>query len=93
MTKTKAIFETEPQGDKELVLYIFDGFCTVLLNNLKALYESERAHLAFIFECRAQKDADGNYVQRTFYPELLKMLLWRMKTSDKSQTAADLTNW
>lgn len=81
LTKTKALVESKTDRERELAEYLFDGFSTVLLNNLKALFESERAHLAFIFECLPKNGTTAEYVQSTFYPELLKMLLWRMQKS------------
>ena len=50
--------------EKELVTFLFDGFCEITLNNLQALYESERTHLKIVFA----KGKLPNYDQEEFYP-------------------------
>ena len=45
LKKTQALASTKTGRDKEIVQYLFDGFAYILLNNMQALYESERAYL------------------------------------------------
>ena len=62
--------ETKTGQEKEIVQHIFDGFAYILLNNMQALYESERAYLNLVFQnakthdpvSREPKDFDPNYL-------------------------------
>ena len=76
--------------EKEMTTYLFDGFGEVMLNNMQALFEAEGAHLKILFARGGH--ANPNYLQETFYPELLTMLLWRQK-SRESNPLTDLSEW
>ena len=41
--------QTTDTRQKELVTFLFDGFCEIVLNNLQALYESEKTYLKIVF--------------------------------------------
>ena len=83
-TKSLAASSTD-KVEKELATYLFDGFGEIMLNNLQALYEAERAYLRIVFAKGSKKANDGGvsndpkYLDNVFYPELLEMLLWRQK--------------
>ena len=83
-TKSLACSLTD-KVEKELATHLFDGFGEIMLNNLQALYEAERAYLRIVFAKGSKKANDGGvsddpkYLDNVFYPELLEMLLWRQK--------------
>lgn len=63
---------------------MFDGFKEILLNNLQALYESERTGLD-IFE---------DQLPTTYYSDALSYVLWRIKTKEEDSNATkDLNKW
>ena len=52
---------------------------------MQALYESERAFLKLVFQ--NVNEIDANYLSEIFYPELLRLLLWRQKDLGANQAA------
>ena len=76
--------------EQEMATYLFDGFSEVLLNNMQALFEAECAHLKILFSRGGH--SNPKYLQDTFYPKLLEILLWRQK-SREGNPLSDLSEW
>ena len=56
----------------------FDKVAQILLNNLNALFHSERSYLDIVFKVSSIKPRQGaDWLQDYFYPEVLRMLGWR----------------
>ena len=71
--------------DKDIIFYVFDGFKEILLNNLEALYEGERAGLELLLSPEDEK---------TYYKDALSLVLWRIKTKEEDSNATkDLAKW
>lgn len=66
------------ERERELYLFAFDGFAKILLNNMNALYQSEKCYLDIVFELRNKASTSASqFVQTEYYPKLLKLLIWR----------------
>jgi len=82
---TRSLSEAAKGSDHTLALYCFDGFLNVLLNNLNALYESERAYLDLVFD--QDEKYSSSYLQKGFYSQTLRNLVWRaslLKPAEKT---------
>ena len=82
------------QREREMYIFIFDNFAKILLNNLNALYQSDRAYLDIVFEQKKNKLAK-QYVQTEYYPKVLRRLIWRTQLTeeDKRGVVSFLTDW
>ena len=90
LARTQALAKKATDQEKEICLFLFDGFRDILLNNLNALYESERQGLEILI----RPETEGDYLQTTLYPGILQMVLWRLKTrEDHAQTISQLEQW
>lgn len=73
----------EAKKQRNLLFYCLDGFLDILCNNMQALFESEKTTLKIVFATGCTSAAlPADYLQKTFYPELLKILLWRFKQEE-----------
>ena len=101
LKKTKQLSSEKTDREKEIVDFLFDGFSQILLNNIQALFEAEQANLDIVFKYENLPSGDddttqkADYLQKTFYPELLKLLLWRQKDlgSDPDSIVKKISPW
>mmetsp|Transcript_2276 Transcript_2276/g.2955 ORF Transcript_2276/g.2955 Transcript_2276/m.2955 type:complete len:95 (+) Transcript_2276:138-422(+) len=70
LDQAKKLVAKSEGREKEMLTFIFDCFSKILLNNLSALYESERAYLDIVFACdkKLQTTSASDYVQKEYYP-------------------------